>query len=206
MTTIVLTPITSTSYSTVALVKVQAGIATADTSLDAWITAAITAASRAIDKFCRRHFYTEVDTRYYDFPGGDSLWLDHDLVSITTLTNGDGTTLTESTDFLLWPYFGPPFARIDIKTDSGTPFVYSATTQKAISVAGSWGYQTTVPSEIEAACKTWVSMMINQRQAAGVSSKTIGGFSVSFTQNSPDAPPPEVAVMLKPFVRRRFLR
>ena len=97
-------------------------------------------ASRAWDMQTHRRFWPLVETRYYDYPGPWTLRLDDDLLAVATLTNGDGETLTENTDFYLYPLSEYPKRRIDIKRDSGSVLQYSSTMQRAISVAGTWGY------------------------------------------------------------------
>lgn len=59
-------------------------------------------ASRKFDGLCGRHFYPRVDTRYYSVPDDDILWLDDDLLAVTTLTNGDANTIA-STNYHLLP-------------------------------------------------------------------------------------------------------
>ncbi len=110
-------------YITTAALKATLTL-TGTTYADADITAAIAAASRAIDNLCQRRFFQDADAnqvRYYT-PGDDILaqgLLDiDDLVTMTSLlTSDDGTTFantwTANTDYVLeplnaasdvWPY------------------------------------------------------------------------------------------------------
>lgn len=98
------------------------------------------AASAAWDKGTRRRFWPLVETRYYDYPGPWALRLDDDLLEVTTLTNGDGETLTENTHFYLYPLSDSVKHRIEIRRDVGEVFQYRSTGQRQISVAGIWGW------------------------------------------------------------------
>ncbi len=125
-------------YVSYADVKTARGItaATDDTLLRGYCRAA----SLAWDRHTKRRFWPLVETRYYDYPGPWTLRLDADLLEVTTLTNGDGETLTESTHFYLYPLSEYPKSRIDIRRDVGEVFQYSSTVQRQITVAGIWGF------------------------------------------------------------------
>lgn len=79
---------------------------------------------RAADEHCGRKFYDAIATRYYDGNGGASLWIDDDLLTVTSLKvdlDGDGvyeTTLTADTDYWLWPDNESPKRRIDLNPRS----------------------------------------------------------------------------------------
>ncbi len=117
----------------------------AGTSNDEELLALGERVARAIDEMCRRHFYTEVVTRVYDGNGKTSLWLPDDYVSITSFkvdVDGDGVfekTLTESTDFWLWPDNANPKQRVDLNPNSANgPTLPSG--RRTIQVAGVAGY------------------------------------------------------------------
>lgn len=127
-------------YTTLASAKLYAGISGTDD--DAAIKALIPVVSREIDALTHRFFYELSATRYYDFQDAWRLILDRDLLTITTFTNGDDEVLVQGTDFYRYPLNGPPFRRLYIRQDVGKLFQWSATTQKAISIAAKWGYST----------------------------------------------------------------
>jgi len=115
----------------------------------------IESASRYIDNDTGRRFYASTaSTHYFDTPPSSTspLILDEDLVSCTSLVNGDGSTFTVTTDYVLLPYNTTPYTAIQLVpgasqtwlTDDGNPY-------KAISVTGTWG-STTVPTDIKHAC------------------------------------------------------
>lgn len=115
------------------------------------IDRAIEAASRIVEgpDVCNRRFYPEVGTFTFDWPphdqptDGHTLWLDDvELVSVTTLTNGDGSVIS-SADYHLEPRTGPPFDSIEIDLAGSESWESGDTWQRAITVAGVRGYQLT---------------------------------------------------------------
>jgi len=92
-----------------------------------------------IDTKTRRHFWPKVATELYDVTGGRELVFRDDLISITTLTNGDSTTVS-SDDYYLYPASGPPYGWLEIDESSGELFTYTGSPQQALSLAAVWGY------------------------------------------------------------------
>jgi len=136
------------SYCTLADVKDALNLTgTAEDTNLAWL---INAVSVEIDNYCGRSFALASATRYFD-GAADDLIVD-DLVSVTTLKldkDGDGvweTTLTEATDFLLYPYNTSPKWRVKLTGDS-TASDFAEGVRKGVEIAGTWGYAT-VPEPI----------------------------------------------------------
>ena len=108
----------------------------------------IEAASRDVDNMTHRWFIPKTQTRTFRWPGnygrGDILWLDADLVSVTTLqtmAQDSSPTTVSSSDYFLEPAnFAPPYNRIEIDISSTASFEGGDTPQRSISVAGSWGF------------------------------------------------------------------
>ena len=105
--------------------------------------------SRRFDRATRRFYIPIIQTRLYRWPsdlhrGGTTLWLDQDLISITTLKseaqNSSPTTIAADDYFLEPNNTGPPFNRIEIDLSSSAAFQSGDTPQRSISVLGSWGY------------------------------------------------------------------
>lgn len=194
-------------YTDTAAVKQHIGIAAATTTYDDLLAVLVTAISRAIDGYCRRQFYATTETRYFDYEDAYRLWLDKDLITVTTLTSG-GVVLVANTDYYLWPYAGPPYRRIDIKTDGGKLFSYSGTLQRATSLAGSWGYAATTPTPVALAAKLWCAVLIARQGREGVASKGLadaaGDFRVNFEALDPANPPPLVTGLLQPYIWREY--
>jgi hypothetical protein len=67
------------------------------------------------------------------------------LLEVTTLTNGDGTTIAAS-DFVLEPANAHPKFVLRLKTNSNVTFTYTTDWEQAISVEGVWGYVPNYPN------------------------------------------------------------
>jgi hypothetical protein len=149
-------PITN-GYCTLAEFKAYADITTTDATDDAFLEDAIEAASRLIDAQTRRHFYAATETRYFDVPAGqvdDSiLYLDEDLLAITTLTNGSSGTTAAASYRLLPPNASPKWG-VKLRPSSGLSWDSDTAgdSEQAISIAGTWGYSSTTPDDIKQAC------------------------------------------------------
>jgi hypothetical protein len=108
----------------------------------------IEAASRDVDNLTHRWFYAKTQTRVYRWPGiygnGNTLWLDADLISVSALktkAQDSSPTTVSSSDYFLEPVnFAPPYSRIEIDISSTAAFESGDTSQRSISVAGSWGF------------------------------------------------------------------
>jgi hypothetical protein len=108
----------------------------------------IEAASRDVDNATHRWFIPKTQTRTFRWPGnygrGDTLWMDADLISVTTLQtkaqDSSPTTISSSDYFLEPANTAPPYNRIEIDISSTASFEGGDTPQRSISVAGSWGF------------------------------------------------------------------
>ena len=108
----------------------------------------IEAASRDVENMTHRWFIPRTQTRLFKWPGtyglGDILWVDADLISVTTLqtkAQDSSPTTIASSDYFLEPNnFAPPYNRIEIDISSSAAFESGDTSQRSISVAGSWGF------------------------------------------------------------------
>lgn len=109
----------------------------------------IEAMSRRIEREHRRFYIPRTETRLYRWPPPQSsrsyiLWLDEDLISVTTLqtkAQDSSPTTIPSSDFFTEPNnTGPPHNRIEIDQSSTASFEAGDTSQRSISVLGSWGY------------------------------------------------------------------
>lgn len=129
-------------YCTLTQAKNFKRITSTDATDDSVIEEMIEEASRLIDAICNRWFYAYTQTRYFDVPRGRELCLDSDLLAITTLTNGDSTTIA-STEYNLQPKNSPPYYAVVLKPGSTTvwqPSTSGGYNEKVISIAGSWGF------------------------------------------------------------------
>lgn len=130
-------------YATVTEAKFHFGISSTDTTEDAYIETVLEQASRSIDDLTGRFFYPAYDTLYFDTPCGNQLelWYD-DLLEPVTITNGSYGALS-STDYTGVPYNNTPYIAVKLKPNTGV-FWESDTdniTDRAVTVAGFWGYR-----------------------------------------------------------------
>jgi hypothetical protein len=156
----------------------EAGAHAAD---DTVINDLITTASRIIDQETKRTFYARTATRLYDVPiqsGRVSrrLWLDDDLLTATTVTNGNGTVLTVA-DYYLDPVNETPKYAITIKRSSILYWTYDSdfNSEGVISVAGTWGNNATGshPADIKTATLLVAASMYKRRFGENLSEKSI---------------------------------
>lgn len=122
------------------------------------IDRAVDSGARAAEGLLHRVFYPWTGTRYFSYPGDTyarswRIWLDRfDLISVTSVTNGDGTTVPPGNLFLE-PQDGPPYDRLEINRGTVSTFASGTTVQRAVAVAGVWGWsldEETVGTAVEA--------------------------------------------------------
>ena len=92
------------SYGNLTTLKTQLGIT--GTGEDTSLLQSLETASRSIDTYCKRHFYSKSETKQFR-GSGNRLLLNADLLSITTLTTLKDDRSTDktwaSTDYELFP-------------------------------------------------------------------------------------------------------
>lgn len=141
-----------------------------DVKHDELIESLITKVSRLIDTLTGRTFAPSADTiEYLDFckVEGRDLFLgelNNPLLSVTTLKNGDGTTIA-STEYLLIPRGSSRFHTIRLKEVSSVDWEESSNGDSFIEITGKWGYSTTVPEDIKLATIEATNYIFQQRQA-----------------------------------------
>ena len=98
-------------------------------------------ASTTIDEECGRHFYPLLATQTYDRPHHFELWFDDDVLAVTSITNGDGTSVA-STAYVLRPNNYYPKYKLDLLRTSGVVWQISSTGNdaQAISLIATLGY------------------------------------------------------------------
>lgn len=128
-------------------------LAIRETSDDLILFDALCAAQQGIEAYCGRRFEAVSATRYYsaaDVHGG-RLWLDDDLLTVTTLTNGDATVLT-SGYYRLHPRNSGPYHAIGLVSTAYWSFGQDG----EIAVAGMWGY-TASPDALIQQATLWLA-------------------------------------------------
>lgn len=116
--------------------------ATTDATDDVVIDGFLEAASRYIDDKTARWFYPRIETRYYSTPeSGNELLFDADLLAITTLLNGDATSIA-STEYNLLPKNDTPKYGLKIKGSSSVVWEAdsNSNTDYVIALTGIFGF------------------------------------------------------------------
>ena len=168
------------SYLTLESLKAGSRITTTDATDDAFLETLLVAASRWADNLVGRRFMPYVDTREFDIPRDDELWLDDDLLEALTVTNGDGTALTVSTDYVFKPANATPKYSIVLRDTSSLYWSVnsSSSAQQVIAIAALWGYReqysssgwvtiTTLAEELDATETAWDLTSAASLSAAG---------------------------------------
>ena len=147
----------------------RGGTVSADTTDDSVILDLLEQASRYIDRETARNFYPIVDTRHYDMPRDSDLWLRKDLLEVTTLTNGDGTVIT---DYILRPADDTPYYILSLRDSSNVSWAVNTagSRQQVITLLGIWGFHEDYPTR----CWTNVGTL-----AAAISDTTTAGFTMT---------------------------
>jgi hypothetical protein len=190
-----------TQYATVADLKSYLGLA--NTGDDTLLAAMLARASQAVDTYTRRTFAVSGDTtRYYDAIGehivdGRVLLLDHDLCSVTTVTNGDGNTIS-STYYTLVPRNETPHYAIRLKDTYSSLWTYTTSWEDAISITGRWAYSLTPPDDIVQATLRWAGYIYKQKDAQVFDTTAIPDAGVI---QIPAGIPADVRLLLRPYKR-----
>ena len=170
----------------------------------ATIAMLINPVSRGIDRHCRQTFYGVTKTKLFDFQSTHRLWFREPFLSITTLVNGNGVPFT-SDQYFLYPTVGTAKYYLDINRHTGIYFQWSGTPQQCISLTGVSGKSLTAPPEVQLAAAMWIARLHPLGNNAGVSSKSVGGFSVSYDGSQIEGKmPEEVKDQLSGFIYRDF--
>lgn len=165
----------------------------------------ITAAKARIDRECGRTFESTPATRYYHAIQdvcGRELTLDADLLTITTLTNGDGQVIPPSA-YVLWPANSPPYSRIILKSGQGYVWQYTQDPENAISVAGGWGFTVEPEPDIVEACVRLSSFLYKRAINTGTDADR-STVSPDGQIMMPTRLPSDVREFLAPYKRKSF--
>lgn len=185
------------AYTTLADVKAYAGISV--TTDDTLITALIPRAQAIIEAYTGRKFEAETLTRYFHIEDidGQFLWLSgYDLLTVTTLTNGNAVAI-DAANYRLEPRNETPKWAIKLDTDYTWEFTDA---DSEISVAGTWGWSTTAPADIVHACVRLVAFIYRQKDNnADVDRPILTGDGATIM---PTALPQDVTRLLDPYRRR----
>lgn len=187
-------------FAYVALAEVKSYLNITTSTDDALINASITAAIKAVNAYCRRQFEAVTATRsynqYYARLRGTALYLDEDLLTVTTLTNGEGTVIptTPTAGYWLEPRNEPPYSLIRLKS----AYYFNWNTDSDITVAGTWGYSATCPEDVARATLRWAVYLYRQKDTPDfeVTATPDGGQQVI-----PHGIPADIKPLLAPYRR-----
>lgn len=156
-----------TPYATFKEVKALAGIPSDDIDQDALINALLLTATDYLERRTGRWFVGATLAVVHDWQETRRLKLNYDLLSVTSVVNGDGTTMSNA-NFLYYPLGGPPYGSILLVRTAAESFTYMDGPEQAITVTGLWGYSETPPPLIITACQTLVVQALNELRDAGL--------------------------------------
>jgi hypothetical protein len=118
---------------------------TTDTNDDSIMEVMLQGISRWIDDQTHRTFYPRQEIRYFDLPSeqtsAEILFLDDDLLSIDSMTNGDSSVIT-NTQYVLYPKNAYPKQWVKLLGSSSVMWQASSAgdNESAISLTGLWGF------------------------------------------------------------------
>lgn len=170
------------------LTELTARLDIADTEDNPILEAVIEAASRAVDGWCGRVFYTVTEARVFTAEHRDVLSVP-DLVAVTALDvdgTGDRTYTTEldPTDYDLEPLSGPPYTSVWVAPNGqhGFPLV-----RRGVRITGTWGYGVSVPTAIQEATLLQAARLYKRKDAPfGVAGSVELGQLQTITGIDPD--------------------
>lgn len=100
-----------------------------------------------------------------------TLYLDNDLCQITTIVNGDGTTVLASS-YVTEPRNDPPYYALTLKESSGLVWTYGADVENAIAITGRWAYSLNAPADVKMATIELTSYLYRRRSLEGMTLDT----------------------------------
>jgi len=189
--------------ASVTLSQVSSLASATDPSDDDVLERCIQSASREIDNYTERRFYTVEETRYYTPKEWDVLFID-DLVSITSLkTDDDGDRVYEdtwaATDYDLMPFnaqlesIPKPYTWIQVTPEGD--YSFPTNVEKGVEITGAFGYSSTTPDPINQACVLRAIWLHKRKDAVfGVAGMSGMGSIVLRIEHDPD-----LKMLLDPF-------
>ena len=195
------------AYTTTAKVKTYMGVSSS--SDDTLIGDLVDAATSFIDAFTHRSFaVSSTSTKKFDavanVDGRNLLFSDGlEAAAITSVTNGDSTSLSVNTDYVYLPRNSAPYYGLRMLSSSSNSWEYDSNgnPENAISIVANWGYSTSAPDDIKQACIRLSAFLYRQRETnADIDRPLLVEGSVVL----PSALPKDVERMLQPYVMGTF--
>lgn len=187
------------AYTTLADLKTYLGISGATD--DALLNACIARASAAVDTYTGRTFYAATaEARSFDAVldvTGNTLFVDDDLCAITSVVNGDATTITAA-QYVTLPRRDPPYYALQLLASTGLFWTYTTDHENAITVTGYWAFAAQPPADVVQATVRWAGQMYRQKDAQ-VYDTLIPEMGI---MTVPQGTPKDVVLLLNPYRRR----
>lgn len=150
---------------------------------DAIFIALIAAASRTVNAITHRVFEASTTSTRKFTPltrrnggnltnDGRTLMFDDDLCSLTSIVNGDGSTIASSEYFLIAPnstvWYG-----VTLKSMSSVTWTYTGSPELSVEITGKWAYSETCPADIAQAVKMIVKHFYTARAVGNDSDRDV---------------------------------
>ncbi|MCC6615933.1 MAG: phage gp6-like head-tail connector protein [Anaerolineae bacterium] len=121
-----------------------------------------------------------------------------DLCSITSIVNGDGTTIA-STKYVTLPKNVTPYYGIRLKASSGYAWEYEDDPEDAITITGKWAYSASAPDDIVHATIRLAAYLYKQKDTQQVFEQVLT--SPGGVLRMPSKLPTDVIELLEPYRR-----
>jgi len=186
------------AYAELYEVKQYLGIGDEDGD-DGLLSEIIARAQAFIEAYTGRVFEAVTATKYFSTDSIEGRYLrlwGYDLLTVTTLTNGDNTEIAAA-NYRLEPRNETP--KWQIRLDENTNWEMT-NSDSEVSIAGTWGYTATVPADINHACVRLVAFLYRQKDtSADIDRPLVTGDGVTIM---PSGLPQDVKSILDSYRRR----
>ena len=184
------------AYATSTQVKAYLGLTTSTD--DTLIGTLLSAAQTMIERATGQVFEASDTTRYFYLDDLDRysgvLWFTGDLCTLTSVTNGDGTSVTVS-DVQTLPVNSTPWYGLRINPAVGT-FTSGHTTAERIAITGKWSYSASAPADIVQATIRMTAFLYRARENGGDTDRTVFAGNATL---SPQALPVDVQAVVRAY-------
>jgi len=158
-------------------------------------------AEAAIDSYTRRNFAGTGGTAFYsryfqDRVRDKAFYLDQDLYSLTSITNGNGQTIPTGSAWLEPRNAGPPYRIVRLHS----AYVYTWSTDSDIQFVGTWGFSTVAPNDVQMAALRYSAHLYRQKDSSGPDNSA--GFPEAGQTQTPEGMPSDVRWLLSPYRSR----
>lgn len=174
---------TDYNLTTLSEVKVQLEL-TSDTTYDTWLSTLISAASVFIENYCKRKFVSREYTEYYDGKGRDRIFLNHRPISAIAYIYDDcdrefgADTLIDSDEYTYYAEEGI----VRLFGETRQFFTRGIFQEGVLNVKIKYTAGETVPADLNQACVDMVIWKFRLKNTDGISSESIGSYSVSYSR------------------------